>query len=330
MSDTDETPARPTNVIEAIAAVMRDLPPIGKDSEVKGDGPSYKFRGIEAITAAAQKLCGKHCVVFVPRVVGMESREVSVGSRGAVWDEYTVTVEYDVFGPGGVSDCLPTPVRVVQLGRDNSDKGIAKAMTMAYKTALNQVFCIGDSKNDSDSERHENADRDKGDWYVQNGWKGGESEHDANRNALVGFLAELDSGVQAKFKERRQQAEIDLRQALTRAEFDTLTSFLSELGYESPGAESDENDSGPSDPPESDTTAHGAAQSESEDSVGADDAASERALAEVARVRALKPAEVTAELEARGLDVDGSTDAQRKRLVASVLKEQVATIGAEG
>ncbi len=153
MSDT------PKNVIEAIAAVMRDLPAIGKDSEVQGDGPKYKFRGIEAITAAAQKLMGAHGVVFVPRIVGMERRDVSVGQRGAVWDEYAVTVEYDVYGPGGVTDCLPQPVRLIGLGRDNSDKGIPKAVTMTYKAALVQVFCIGDSKNDADSERHENADR---------------------------------------------------------------------------------------------------------------------------------------------------------------------------
>jgi hypothetical protein len=157
---TNDEP-RPSNVIEAIAAVMRDLPAIGKDSEVTGDGPKYKFRGIEAITAAAQKLMGKYGVVFAPRIVGMERRDVSVGSKGAVWDEYAVTVEYDVYGPGGVEDCLPQPVRLIGLGRDNSDKGIAKSVTMTYKTALVQVFCIGDSKNDADNERHENADGER-------------------------------------------------------------------------------------------------------------------------------------------------------------------------
>lgn len=46
--------------------------------------------------------------------------------------------------------------------------------------------------------------------------------------------------------------------------------------------------------------------------------------AEIARVRGLKPAEVKAELEARGLELDGNADAQRKRLVLAVLREQMA------
>lgn len=149
MSDTPE--GAPKNVIEAIARVMADLPGIGKDETASAQQGGYKYRGIEQITAAAQKLMGRHGVVFVPHEVTMTvSDPFLINSKP--WTDTFVSVVYDVYGPGGLEDRLPDPVGPINaIGRDNTDKGANKARSQAFKYALTQVFCIGDSKDDADA-----------------------------------------------------------------------------------------------------------------------------------------------------------------------------------
>lgn len=145
-------PDRPTNVIQALARVMLELPGIGKTNESE---QGYKYRGIEAITAHAQQLLGRHCVVFVPRVVERKTVEFSINNRP--WTEDQATIIYKVFGPGGVDDCIEVGP-LIALGRDNSDKGMNKCMTQAFKYALLQTLCIGDHKDDADGEEAHQAD----------------------------------------------------------------------------------------------------------------------------------------------------------------------------
>lgn len=145
-------PGMPYNVIGALAAVMREAPSIGKDSK---SPQGYNYRGIEAITAGIQPLLGKYGVVFVPRVIARTCIDIMVNSKP--WTEEQLTVEYTVYGPRGVNDCI-TVGPIVALGRDNSDKGTNKAMTQAFKYALLQTLCIGDAKDDADSHKAAESD----------------------------------------------------------------------------------------------------------------------------------------------------------------------------
>lgn len=146
-----ERPA-PTNVIAALARVMEELPGIGKgDTSEQG----YSYRGIEAITKEAQHLLGKHCVVFVPKVVRREVKDLTINNRP--WTEDQAEILYTVYGPGGVDDKIEVGP-LWGLGRDNSDKGMNKAMTQAFKYALIQTLCIGDSKDDADAGPAHEAD----------------------------------------------------------------------------------------------------------------------------------------------------------------------------
>lgn len=137
-------PAEPRNVIEALAAVMGDLPAIGKKER---SPQGYNFRGIEAITAHAQALFSKYRIVFVPRVIAWEIREITV--NGKPWTDTIEEIEYTVYGPGGVDDAI-TVGPILAIGRDNSDKGSNKALTQAYKYALIQTLTVGDSSSDAD------------------------------------------------------------------------------------------------------------------------------------------------------------------------------------
>jgi hypothetical protein len=145
-------PLRPTNVIEAIACVMGELPAIGKDSKASPQQGGYAYRGIEAITSVAQSLFAKYCVVFVPRMIGYEIIDIEV--QGKPWTDTRIQFEYDVYGPGGPEDKI-TVGPLLTIGRDNSDKGSNKCATQGLKYALLQVLCISDRKDDADENSYE-------------------------------------------------------------------------------------------------------------------------------------------------------------------------------
>lgn len=150
MSLTDEPKA--AHVIEALCRVMRDLPSIEKGGTAAPQQGGYRYRGIDQITPHTQELFARHCVLFAPRVVSFELRELMVG--GKPWTDVVEEVEYDVYGPGGVEDKIVIGP-ILAIGRDNSDKGGNKCLTQAMKYALLQAFQVSDPKDDADGTTHE-------------------------------------------------------------------------------------------------------------------------------------------------------------------------------
>jgi hypothetical protein len=140
------------NVIVALLRVMRDLPGIDKDQTAAAQQGGYAYRGIEQITRHTQGLFASHGVVFAPRVVHHEIRDLTVNNKP--WTDTVELVEYDVYGPGGIEDRI-TIGPILAIGRDNSDKGANKCMTQAFKYALLQALSISDAKDDADGETHE-------------------------------------------------------------------------------------------------------------------------------------------------------------------------------
>lgn len=139
------------NVVAALAQVMVEMPAISKGGTAAAAQGGYKYRGIEQITAVAAPLLAKHGVVFVPQVQALDTRDLIV--NGKPWTDTFLTVRYRICGPGGPEDYIEAVV--VGIGRDNTDKGANKALTQAFKYALTQVLCIGDSRDDVDAEHHE-------------------------------------------------------------------------------------------------------------------------------------------------------------------------------
>lgn len=145
-----EAPA--PHVVEALRRVMRDLPGIGKDQQASQQQGGYAYRGIEQITQHTQGLFAKHGIVFAPRVVHFEIRDVVVNQKP--WTDTVELVEYDVYGPQGIEDKIVVGP-ILAIGRDNSDKGANKCLTQAYKYALLQALSISDAKDDADGTTHE-------------------------------------------------------------------------------------------------------------------------------------------------------------------------------
>lgn len=152
---TDNAPSErpaPANVIQALARVMEELPGIGRNERSQ---QGYNYRGIEAITREASSLLGRYGVVFVPKV--LERKTIDLTVNGKPWTEDHATILYTVYGPGGIEDRIEVGP-LIALGRDNSDKGMNKCMTQAFKYALLQTLCIGDAKDDADSHKAAESD----------------------------------------------------------------------------------------------------------------------------------------------------------------------------
>ena len=130
----------------AIARIIGDLPAIQKND--RGDGVSYKFRGIETLIGHLAPLLARHGVVIIPSTELLSINTEVENSKGKMsgWTEVILRVTWTLIGPAG--DTLTAAT--IGIGRDNSDKGSNKAQTQAFKYMLMEVFAIGDKEDDSD------------------------------------------------------------------------------------------------------------------------------------------------------------------------------------
>lgn len=137
-------PITPPGIVAALAKVGAEAGAIPKADQNREQ--NYAYRGIERILARVGPLLHEHGVVITPRVLSVERTQRERGRDRKLWDQVTLTVQYDLTHIDGSS--LTTVV--VAEGQDNADKAPSKAMTMAYKVMLLQVLAIGDDENDPD------------------------------------------------------------------------------------------------------------------------------------------------------------------------------------
>lgn len=131
---------------KALAAAMADVGPVDKSDW--NDFHKYRFRGIDRVLDAVAPALRKHGIVIVPKVRRLVSRDVTT-EKGKTAREVTVTVDYRVTGPAG--DWVKP--RILGESQDTSDKAIAKAMSVAYRTLLIELFAIATGEADPDAER---------------------------------------------------------------------------------------------------------------------------------------------------------------------------------
>ena len=126
---------QPTGIYQAMAAILAEIPSIGKDNRNKDQG--FQYRGIDDVYNALHPLLAKHKVFMAPTVLSRTSEDRTT-AKGGVMQCVTLSVEYRFFHADGSSiSCT-----VMGEGRDTSDKATNKAMAAAHKYALLQTFCI--------------------------------------------------------------------------------------------------------------------------------------------------------------------------------------------
>lgn len=137
------------NIFETISAVMNDIGAIGKTSKNTTQG--FMFRGIDAVMNAINPALVKYKLFIVPEVLE-QSREERQTTKGGTLIYSIVKVKYTFYAEDGSN----ISAVVIGEGMDSGDKATNKAMSIAFKYACFQVFCIPTEEMvDPDKESHE-------------------------------------------------------------------------------------------------------------------------------------------------------------------------------
>lgn len=139
------------SIFQAIPKIMREIDAIGKNKRNTSQGEGFQYRGIDDVYNELHDLLAKYCVFTVPEVLS-ERSEDRVSRSGSKLVQRVLTMRYTFFAEDGSS----VTAVVIGEGMDSGDKASNKAMSIAHKYALIQVFAIQtEDLVDPDSERPE-------------------------------------------------------------------------------------------------------------------------------------------------------------------------------
>ena len=141
-----------------IGQAMNEIGAIGKDSRNQQQG--FMYRGIDAVYNALNPVMAKLGLFITPEILDHKRDErvtIKYDSQGNEKKSslfYSIiTVKYTVFAPDGSNISLT----VIGEGMDSGDKATNKAMSVAMKYAMFQLFMIPTEElKDPDSETHDN------------------------------------------------------------------------------------------------------------------------------------------------------------------------------
>lgn len=137
------------SIFESISKVMGEIGAVGKNTKNQQQG--FMYRGIDAVMNAINPALVKHKVFVVPEVLE-QTREERTNAKGTTLIYSIIKVKYTFYAEDGTS----VSATVIGEGMDTGDKATNKAMSIAFKYACFQVFCIPTEEMvDPDAECHE-------------------------------------------------------------------------------------------------------------------------------------------------------------------------------
>ena len=160
MMGNEQTENAVPKIYAAILGVMNEVGAVSKEKTCKSNFGSYKFRGIDDVMNALHPAMVKNRVFAIPEILEM-TREVKTSAKGTPMTSSICKIRYDFF----TDDGSKVSCTVIGEGMDTGDKATNKAMSIAFKYACFQTFCIPtEDMDDPDAERpEETADqRQKG------------------------------------------------------------------------------------------------------------------------------------------------------------------------
>lgn len=144
------------NIYETISAVMKEIGAVGKTSKNQMQG--FMFRGIDAVMNAIAPALQKYNLFIVPEILE-QTREERTSFKGGTLIYSICKIKYTFYAEDGSS----ITATVIGEGMDSGDKATNKAMSIAFKYACFQVFCIPTEEMvDPDAETHEVKPRQQG------------------------------------------------------------------------------------------------------------------------------------------------------------------------
>ena len=120
---------------ELIGKAMTKIGAIGKDSV--NEQQKFRYRGIDAVYNALNPVMSELGIFICPEILE-QRREERTTRNGSVLTYTILTIKYTVYAPDGSNVSLT----VVGEGMDSGDKSANKAMSVAMKYAMFQLFCI--------------------------------------------------------------------------------------------------------------------------------------------------------------------------------------------
>lgn len=129
-------------LVERLVDVKNDIGAVGKGDRNSSQG--FNFRGIDAVLNAVSAPLRKHGILVYPRLTSLEKGTAST-SGGKTMNTVVVIVDY-VFTDGVDQVVTTAPGEAF----DSGDKAVAKAMSVAYRTALIQALSLPTDEPDPD------------------------------------------------------------------------------------------------------------------------------------------------------------------------------------
>lgn len=140
---------RAPKIYAAISACMSEIGAIGKGK--RNTQQNFQYRGIDDVMNALSPAMIKHHLFVTPEVLE-HTREERRTNKGGLLIYSICKVRYTFYAEDG------SHISVVTIGEgmDSGDKATNKAMSIAFKYACFQVFCIPtEEMKDPDAESHE-------------------------------------------------------------------------------------------------------------------------------------------------------------------------------
>lgn len=123
-------------ICQKIIEVMREIDAIAKDRR-NGQGSGYQYRGIDDVYNELHEPMAKAGIFTAIEVLEERSEERSSKSGGCLIYRI-LKIKYTFYAEDGSN----LYVIVIGEGMDSGDKASHKAMSVAHKYALMQIFCI--------------------------------------------------------------------------------------------------------------------------------------------------------------------------------------------
>jgi hypothetical protein len=116
--------------------VQSGLKAIGKDQKNPTQG--WSFRGIDDFMNALKPLLDKERVFILPETLQATEPKIEPNGRGKLTKFSNIIMKYTFTAEDGSNVFATVPAEAQDFG----DKGIAKALSAAFKYAAMQVFCV--------------------------------------------------------------------------------------------------------------------------------------------------------------------------------------------
>lgn len=135
-------------IIKQLNLVMEYVGAVHKSE--RNTHQSFNFRGIDNVVNAVSPALRKHGVVVVPCVNSSEAETLEIGQNRTRMGYVRVNVTYTFYALDGTN----IATTVVAESMDSGDKATAKAMSVAFRTALLQTLCLPTDDLDPDADSY--------------------------------------------------------------------------------------------------------------------------------------------------------------------------------